>query len=240
MIDQTLGMISQKRHHDFIKTSSIVETAIIIRNPFLHWDVDVSKDGDYIAYSDDKKIYILFADSLNLMMSFDHGLDSVTCLKFDIFENRIFCGDQSGIFKCFEFYDNYLHPQIVSCYQEEMHQNAILCVDISKNFIVTGSRDSEVHLRLRKNFNLLQKWNSHTLDIHDVLISSDENIVISGSKDQNIIIWDVKEKTKKMRIHKSYSIWCLKWTSHEIHFLVGYCNGAIEKLSILDGNLWNY
>eukprot|EP01080_Neovahlkampfia_damariscottae_P002520 gene2520-3226_t len=229
--------LDEKRHIDQVD---------ILKNTMKHspkyfrvqWDVSISKDGEFVAFVDNRRISILHSYDFKEYMTFDHGLYTTTNIKFDYSGDRLYCTDMIGTLKCFN-----ITPE-ANCIEEfcynNLHQEPIITLEYSLNYIATGSRDFSIKLLSRFDFDLENTFEGHSDHVNDIAISSDETILISGSKDRTIVIWDLISKCKFSVIEKSFPVWCLTFIPDNISLIVGYYNGSIERISIIDGSIIQY
>lgn len=83
---------------------------------------------------------------------------------------------------------NWLEGSVVAQYLEG-HEDAVYCLQFSKNFMITGSRDRTI-----KVWDLSTCFCKETLYGHDgsvLCLLYNDNYIISGSSDATIRIWDI-------------------------------------------------
>ena len=200
----------------------------------VQWDVDISPDGDLIAFTDFSRICIIESSNFEEYMTFDHGMNMPTNVRFDYSGKKLYCCDMNGTLKCFDIDASAMNLEEIC--NENAHESGIVALDYSLNYIVTGCRDGLVKMFSRSTLEVLHVFEGHDDHIHEIIICPDESVIISGSRDKSIIIWDLNSKEKFSHFNKSSAIWCMKYVPDDFSLIVAFKNGSIEKISIFDGN----
>jgi WD40 repeat protein len=77
----------------------------------------------------------------------------------------------------------------------------ITCVSFSMDgsWVLTGSRDTTIKLWSIKQGKLLNTYRGHTTELINAKISPNKDIIVSCSKDNDLVVWDAKSRSQIMR-----------------------------------------
>lgn len=74
-------------------------------------------------------------------------------------------------------------------------------LDVSSDFIVTGSDDKTVGIFDARSGNLIRRLEGHIQGVTSVAVTSDQKYIVSGSFDNYVFLWSFEEKLKQMGGH---------------------------------------
>ena len=118
----------------------------------------------------------------------------IYCVKFSEDGDYCMTGSQDNIIKLF----NPLKKQMIKSY-ENIHNNDVLDISISKDKTKFSSvgLDKYVFLTDSIKCSVLRRFNGHLDRINSICFNFDESILISGSHDCSVRLWDLKSQTRE-------------------------------------------
>lgn len=83
----------------------------------------------------------------------------------------------------------------------EGHSDMITCVSFSMDgsWVLTGSRDTTIKLWSIKQGKLLNTYRGHTTELINAKVSPNKDIIVSCSKDNDLVVWDAKSRSQIMK-----------------------------------------
>ena len=196
--DKTINLYSLENHtllytYPIIHTKSITSLVIIDDetamtggedNRIIKWDLNINNDEAEQGKNEIKK-YKIFKENCHV--------DMVRTLNYSAKIKKLISGGGKldNFIKIWDYEKQTLIGEI------EAHRQRINCILVSKNFkhFFTGGKDCTIKKWDINNKTLLHKMNGHTDEI-TFLLTTDMKVVISGSADGDILLWEVKNCMK--------------------------------------------
>ncbi|XP_067139307.1 periodic tryptophan protein 2 homolog [Centruroides vittatus] len=152
-----------------------------------------SPNGQYIATGgEDGKIKVWNVSSGFCFVTFTEHTSGITGITFTNKSTTIVSASLDGTVRLF---DLHRYRNFRTCTSPKSNQFVCLAVDPLGEIICAGSKDSfEIFVWSVKNGHLLDILASHEAPISSLSFSPNQSIMISGSLDNTIRIWDIFER----------------------------------------------
>lgn len=123
---------------------------------------------------------------------------AIFCLKYNPLNAEIIASSDNG-----KIYIISVKDQLI-VFEFNSGNEKIRNLDISKNrnLLITGSNDNYLRIYQLNNYEFINQIEAHTLGVSAVAFSIDAGLLISGSKEANVKIWDrLFNCTKEIAAH---------------------------------------
>lgn len=210
----------------------------------VHWNLKTPDLGEVIAKLESSIYAIHFVDSMNMLVvaqNFNglHFIDpllrkELTSLKisdnyiFDLssHENKLFVAVGNGSVKVVDLTDF----QIIKSLNHSDKSARCIAINKKQNELAVGYSDNFIRVFDLRSYALKQEWLAHENSIFTLQYHPDGNLLLSGSRDARLRVWNANEEYLKMNeiVAHMYTINHIAFSPDTKHFVTCSMDKSIK------------
>lgn len=229
-----LNIINLNYNENISSNYTVEESKISTQTPY--GILDIKEINDYIFSANSNGSISIFSKDCNLTSNYPISETNCTNIISKLSDNTIVIGFNEGEYSLFD-----INKLEVISNPIKIHKYGIWAIHtIDDNIFLTGADDNKVLLSDKRTNKIETKYEFHNGGItHLNQYFNDEKTIISGSYDENITLFDLRDSSKYMKKQKiNVSIWDIKQIEKEGKYLFVSCiYDGLNGYHIIEDNL---